>query len=220
MGAKIVTGTDGVAAKDFACVDQLGGGGTVSSVNAGTGISITGTGSAPIVNNTGVLGITNGANITIGGTAANPIISAPNQQGGFVWIFAFGFGPSGAGANVVAPGGSSYLRPYTRSQDFFISTGDALVCDYYCPIAVSNVDGSGTVKAYSALGVANSLTIEITKNGAPSGIGGVISGTGVFGLSGGPVAFAGGDLIGVKQTAGGTVGVAIDYTITLTGIPT
>jgi len=54
----------------------------VLSVGAGTGISITGTGANPIVNNTGVLSITAGLNISLGGTAANPIINAAGSGSG------------------------------------------------------------------------------------------------------------------------------------------
>lgn len=51
----------------------------VVSVSGGTGISITGTATAPIVNNSGLLGLTSanaGTNITITGSATAPIISA------------------------------------------------------------------------------------------------------------------------------------------------
>lgn len=50
----------------------------VLSVNAGTGISVTGTGSNPIVNNTGVLAITGGSGgVTITGTGSNPVVNVP-----------------------------------------------------------------------------------------------------------------------------------------------
>jgi len=53
-----------------------GGGGTVTSVAAGPGISVTGTPTiAPVVNNTGVLTVAAGTNITVTGTASNPIVN-------------------------------------------------------------------------------------------------------------------------------------------------
>lgn len=48
----------------------------VLSVTAGTGITVTGTATNPIVNNAGVLSVTAGTNITVTGTAADPIINA------------------------------------------------------------------------------------------------------------------------------------------------
>jgi len=54
-----------------------GGAGTVTSVSAGTGISITGSPTVnPTVNNTGVLTVTAGTNVTVTGTSQNPIINA------------------------------------------------------------------------------------------------------------------------------------------------
>lgn len=50
--------------------------GVVASVSAGPGISVTGTATNPIVNNTGVISVTAGTNISITGTAQNPIINA------------------------------------------------------------------------------------------------------------------------------------------------
>jgi len=52
-----------------------GGGGTVNTVNAGPGISITGTSTDPIVNNTGVISVTSGTGISITGTGANPVVN-------------------------------------------------------------------------------------------------------------------------------------------------
>ena len=47
----------------------------VLSVSAGTGISITGTSTAPVINNTGVLSVAPGLGISITGTAQNPVVN-------------------------------------------------------------------------------------------------------------------------------------------------
>jgi hypothetical protein len=47
----------------------------VSSVSAGTGITVSGTSIDPVVNNNGVLSVTSGSGISIGGTANNPSVS-------------------------------------------------------------------------------------------------------------------------------------------------
>lgn len=51
-----------------------GGGGNVQSVSAGTGISITGTASDPVVNNTGILSVGAGTGIAVGGTSTAPVV--------------------------------------------------------------------------------------------------------------------------------------------------
>jgi len=56
-------------------VTITGSGGTVQSVTAGTGISVTGTATNPIINNTGVLSVTGGSGVTITGTASAPIVN-------------------------------------------------------------------------------------------------------------------------------------------------
>ena len=59
--------------------------GVVTSVVAGSGVSIGGTSSAPVVSATGLLGLTSsnaGTNVTITGTPTNPIISATGGGGG------------------------------------------------------------------------------------------------------------------------------------------
>jgi len=53
----------------------------VLSITAGAGISVTGTGANPVVTNTGVLSITAGTNVSLGGTAQNPIINAATGGG-------------------------------------------------------------------------------------------------------------------------------------------
>lgn len=59
--------------------------GTVTSVVAGTGISVDSTDPAnPVVSNTGVLSVTAGTNVTVTGTAQNPIINAAGGTTGTV----------------------------------------------------------------------------------------------------------------------------------------
>jgi hypothetical protein len=52
-----------------------GGGGGVTEVDAGTGISVTGTASVPIVNNLGILSVTAGSGIAITGPAQTPTVA-------------------------------------------------------------------------------------------------------------------------------------------------
>jgi len=61
---------------------NAGGGGGVDTVTAGTGISVTGTVTNPVINNAGVLTISAGTNISITGTAQNPIINSSGGGGG------------------------------------------------------------------------------------------------------------------------------------------
>lgn len=101
-----------------------GGGGTVTSVTAGTGITVTGTATDPVVNNAGVLGVTAGTNITLGGTAANPIINAAGGGGGTVTSVTAGTGLTDTGtatdpvlniANTGSGAGSTTLSALTRN---------------------------------------------------------------------------------------------------------
>jgi len=52
-----------------------GGGGSVNSVTAGTGITVTGTGADPVINNSGVLEATAGTGISLSGTKTNYTIA-------------------------------------------------------------------------------------------------------------------------------------------------
>ena len=54
----------------------------VNSVTAGTGITVTGTSTAPIINNAGVNSVTAGSGVTISGTSTNPIINATGSASG------------------------------------------------------------------------------------------------------------------------------------------
>jgi hypothetical protein len=72
----------------------------VNSVTAGTGITVTGTSTAPIINNAGVNTITAGSGISIGGTSTNPTISASGTAG----VTTFSGGTTGLTPNVATTG--------------------------------------------------------------------------------------------------------------------
>jgi|ERR1700690_1575047 len=85
----------------------VSGTGTVTSVSAGPGISISGNPDVnPTVNNTGVLTVRAGTNVTLGGSAQNPII---NATGGVGATGATGAGATGAtgAAGATGPGGGA-----------------------------------------------------------------------------------------------------------------
>jgi len=88
-----------------AFVDFTSGAG-VASVTAGTGISITGTGTNPVVNNTGVLSVTGGSQITIGGTAANPTVAVAN--GSALSVLGVAGGSTGARADIATSSSTSF----------------------------------------------------------------------------------------------------------------
>jgi hypothetical protein len=53
-----------------------GGGGGVDSVTAGTNITVSGTASEPVINNNGVRSLTAGTNVSLGGTVNDPVVNA------------------------------------------------------------------------------------------------------------------------------------------------
>lgn len=63
---------------DFSCDSDNGGSGGsgVQTVSGGTNITVSGTATDPVINNNGVLGVSAGTNISITGTANNPIINS------------------------------------------------------------------------------------------------------------------------------------------------
>lgn len=92
----------------WAAVSPTTGG--VSSVAAGTGITVTGTATNPIVNNGGVLSVGAGTGISIGGTTANPIINVSGA--GTVTSVGLSSGTTGL---TVTPSGTN---PITTSGTF------------------------------------------------------------------------------------------------------
>jgi hypothetical protein len=88
----------------------VSGTGTVTSVSAGPGISISGNPDVnPTVNNTGVLTVRAGTNITLGGSAQNPIINAVGSAGATGATGAGATGATGAAgaAGATGPGGGA-----------------------------------------------------------------------------------------------------------------
>jgi len=88
----------------------VSGTGTVTSVSAGPGISISGNpDDNPTVNNTGVLTVRAGTNITLGGSAQNPIINAVGSAGATGATGAGATGATGAAgaAGATGPGGGA-----------------------------------------------------------------------------------------------------------------
>lgn len=83
LANSLVTGDVLTADGDGTYSFQPGGaGGAVASVVAGTGISVNSADPAnPIVTNTGVRTVTAGTNITLGGTATDPIVNASGALG-------------------------------------------------------------------------------------------------------------------------------------------
>lgn len=57
-------------------IEQSGGGGTLTGITAGDGISVTGTAPSPTVTNTGVLGVYGGIGIVIAGASSSPTVNA------------------------------------------------------------------------------------------------------------------------------------------------
>lgn len=85
-----------------------GGGGGVSSVTAGTNITVTGTPSNPVINTAGIQSITPGAGITITGPSSTPTISASNFRPTYIiYVATNGNDTTGDG---------SILNPFASTQ--------------------------------------------------------------------------------------------------------
>jgi len=128
----------------------------VTSVNAGTGITLTGTAENPIVNNAGVLGVTATSGILITGTGANPVVNndgvlTVNSQNGAVTIASAGgtiaiTNPAPGTINLEQSGGGGTLTGITAG------TG----------IAVTGSAPSPTVSNTGVLSVSSGSGIAIT----------------------------------------------------------
>lgn len=115
--------------------------GVVISVSAGTGISITGTATAPIINNTGVITVTAGAGISVTGTASNPIITNTTQ---FSSEPAFGLAYSIVSSSTVNPA-TLVTKTITAGSNINISSsGTNLTIN---STAVSSITGFGAMKS-------------------------------------------------------------------------
>lgn len=121
-----------------------GGGGSVVSVQAGTGISVDATDPAnPIVSNTGVLSVTAGTGITLGGTAANPIINAPDVGSVTSVGMTVPTGFDVAGSPITTSG--TFTVTYTAGYQGFTTAEAGLIATALQPAAIGV-----TVQAWSA----------------------------------------------------------------------
>ena len=161
-----------------------GGSGDVVSVVAGTGIAVDSTDPAnPVVSNTGVLSVTAGSNITIGGTAQNPTI---NGNAGTVTAVSIasanGFaGSSSGGATpqltitttlnvgeipVVGVGGAISAAPVTGAGNVVLSGGPTLTApNLGTPSAVNLANGTNLPLA-SVVGAGTAAAANIGTSGA------------------------------------------------------
>jgi hypothetical protein len=121
-------------------------------VSAGPGISISGSPTVnPTVNNTGVLSVMAGTNITIGGTAQNPIINASGGAGATGATGAQGAtGPGGGATGATGPNGGAGATGATGpggsqpAAAVYVNSGDI---DFSGGTAVTVATGSATVSA-------------------------------------------------------------------------
>lgn len=137
-------------------VRRSGGPATVvTSVSAGPGISITGTPTDPIVNNTGVLTATAGPGISITGTAQNPIV---NNTGVLSVTAGTGINLTGTAANpIVNNGGVLSLNGSVGAQTGYISR-------IYEADSLQNPDSADwAVNALAPAGADGTSTAEVVR---------------------------------------------------------
>lgn len=130
------------------------GGGGIETIVAGTGIAVDNTDpDNPIVSNTGVLSVTAGTNVSITGTAANPIINSSNPGGTVTAV-------SVATANGFAGSSSGGATPQLTLSTTItgILQGDGTV------ISAASTTGSGSVV------LATSPTLVTPALGTPSAV--------------------------------------------------
>lgn len=121
----------------------------VLSVTAGPGITITGTATNPIVNNTGVLSVTAGSRTTVTGTAANPIVNSNRPPEPFV---------VGRYRNVTSNTDSKNLLP---------ASADSITDAFGIPIdvATARVNFRINVESNVNTGGGGNTTFSLKKNG-------------------------------------------------------
>jgi hypothetical protein len=143
--------------------------GGVDTVTAGTAISLSGTASNPVINNTGVQTVTAGSNITNTGTATNPILNA-----------------TGLGVQTVTSGigislGGTITNPIVNNAGVIAltaGTGIVLTGTATNPIVSSTVDGVQTITAGTGIvltGTAVNPIISSTVDGVQT----ITAGTGI-----------------------------------------
>jgi hypothetical protein len=180
--------------------------------------------------NTGAQGVTGaqGAQGTQGAGGihgAQGAVGAQGAQGSntlhFDLLAAWGFGPSGSTANIMQGNGASFwLRPYTQAGDLFTpGLTDAFPVEFYMPFHSTNCSFEVNVSDLIATPGSN-YTVIISKNGANSGVGTVISATGIT-PSAGSDTFNLGDTVGIKIISIGPLSSTIqtDFTVTVHFLP-
>jgi hypothetical protein len=136
----------------------------VVSVNAGTGITITGTGTNPIVNNAGVITLTAGTGLTNAGTATNPLI---NNTGVVSLVQGVGIQIAGTTNPTITNTG---IRTLTQGAGIAISSGSN-----------PSIANTGLLSAVAGTGISVSAgqTPTIANTGVVSlGVGSGIANTG------------------------------------------
>jgi hypothetical protein len=169
-----------------------GGTGTVTSVSGGLGIEITGDPTVdPTVVNTGVLAITAGTNITLGGTAQDPIINA--SGGGATGAT----GPTGSTGSLGATGATG--AGVTGATGANGATGS---------LGATGATGAGVTGATGANGATGSLGATGATGAGVTGATGAAGATGSLGATGATGAGATGatGTMGATGPGGGATG--------------
>jgi len=154
----------------------------VTSVSAGTGISVTGPATTPTVNNTGVLGVTaGGAGISITGTGANPVVNNTGvtsynaRVGAVLPLFADTF-PGGSQAQQlqIQPNTGNnttlqWISPVTINPSIYafpaqspggsLSVGSNTITFTPCPLGVNGSDTNHNLYVSGGVGTAESVPI-------------------------------------------------------------
>jgi len=157
-----------------------GGGGTITGVTAGTGMSGGGTSGTVTLNNAGVTGLTAGANITLSGSTGNVTITAAGGGGGgTITGVTAGSGLSGGGTSGTVTLSNSGVTRLNAGSNVTLTgnTGDIT-------ISASGGGGSGTITGVTAgtglSGGGTSGTVTLNN----TGVTGLVAGSNIT-LSGG-----------------------------------
>jgi hypothetical protein len=192
-------------------IGATGVAGAAGAPGAAGATGATGAGGVGSQGATGATG-TAGAAGTQGATGATGVMGATGANGPITLAtFAIGY-ESTVGVQILT--GITYgLPPYT------ITTPFGFAIQWRVPQNLSNIEVWVETDSIIDLGAAGSFTIELLKNGVPSGAGNVINSIGATTLVGGPIAYVAGDRYGFNVTGGGTVGVSVSFTLFARGIP-
>lgn len=172
----------------------------VQSVNAGTGISVTGTGANPVVGNQGVLSVGHGVGIADTGTAQNPVLSTDIVHGDGILIT--GTTQQTISANIIQGTGTSLTTnsitgQQTISTNLIAGTGISITGTGAQTISASGTAGVTTIASGQGITITGTGSgpytgdVTVTSNiGYGEGIGitavsgkDVISNTGVTSLA-------------------------------------